>query len=263
MTTQTIYPGFTYIDAPAAIAWLERAFGCVPEQVYPGEPGTIAHAQLRIGRELLMLGSTKTGPMGARSSPALLGGRASLALYVHLIDIEAAYARAQAAGATIVRPLGRTDYDDSRTFTAEDREGYVWAFGTYAASPDSDLSPCLRYDDAPRAIGWLKETFGFHEKMLARDPSGSVAHCELTFGTGLIMCSSHRDDDLHFESPARAGGTAGTTYLYAADPDALYARARDARADVIIPIEDKDYGSREFSIRDLEGSVFTFGTYRP
>jgi uncharacterized glyoxalase superfamily protein PhnB len=263
MTMQTIYPGLTYADAPAAIAWLERAFGCVPEQVYPGDPGKIAHAQLRVGRELVLLGSAGPSLMGPRSSPAMLGGHGTISLYLHVTDIESAFARAQAAGSKIVRPLAGTDYDDSLIFTAEDSEGYAWAFGTYAASPDTDLSPCLRFADAPRAIGWLKETFGFEEKMLVPDGSGGVAHCELAFGTGLIMCGSHRDDDQHCDSPVRAGGTAGTTYLYTADPDTLFARASDVAADIARPIQDMEYGSREFSIRDLEGNVFSFGTYRP
>jgi len=32
---------------------------------------------------------------------------------------------------------------------------------------------------------------------------------------------------------------------------------------VLYGIEDKDYGSREFGVRDPEGNIWSFGTYRP
>jgi uncharacterized glyoxalase superfamily protein PhnB len=40
-------------------------------------------------------------------------------------------------------------------------------------------------------------------------------------------------------------------------------RARAAGADVARELTDMDYGSREFSARDPEGNVWTFGTYDP
>ena len=47
------------------------------------------------------------------------------------------------------------------------------------------------------------------------------------------------------------------------DPDALHARARDAGHDVVEPPTERDYGSREFTVRDPDGRIWTFGTYRP
>jgi uncharacterized glyoxalase superfamily protein PhnB len=265
MTMQTIYPALVYADAPAAIAFLERAFGFVAEHVYPGAGDAIAHAQLRAGSDLVMLGSAN--PASALSdkhtSPQGFGGRGSLALYVHVADIEALYTRACAAGAKIVRPLGGTEYDASQSFTAEDSEGYVWAFGTYAASKASNVSVCLRYEDAATSIAWLREVCGFGEQLIVPEGDARIAHGELTLGAGVLMCASRRDDDLAFDSPARLGGTTGSVYVYVEHPGELYAHVRKAGATLRIPIRDTDYGSREFSVRDPEGTAFTFGTYRP
>ena len=259
MATQTIYPALRYDDAPAAITWLERAFGFAAEHVYPGEPGKIAHAQLRAGRDLIMLGSTTADNV----SPKSLSGRGTLGLYLRVAGVESLYARAQAASATIVRPLTRVDYDDSQTFTALDCEGYVWAFGGYAATSQSDLSACLRYEDAPRAIAWLCDTCGFGQKLIVPGDDGSIAHAELTFGDDVLMIGSRRDDDLSYDTPARTRTTTGALYVYTADVDALYARVRKAGARIVREVEDLDYGSREFGVRDPEGQMLTFGTYRP
>ena len=47
------------------------------------------------------------------------------------------------------------------------------------------------------------------------------------------------------------------------DPDAVHARAAEAGAEVVRGPQDTDYGSREFSVRDLEGNIWSFGTYQP
>jgi uncharacterized glyoxalase superfamily protein PhnB len=47
------------------------------------------------------------------------------------------------------------------------------------------------------------------------------------------------------------------------DPDEHHRRAVAAGANVVRPLENTDYGSREYSARDLEGSPWSFGTYDP
>ena len=264
MTTQTVYPALRYIDAPAAIAWLERAFGFQAEAVYPGKPGTIAHAQLRAGADLLMLGSPREAPgLGKQTSPKDLGGRCTTGIYLCTNDVQSLYASAQAASATILRPLAGAEYDPSKTFTALDCEGYVWSFGGYAPVPGAGLAPCMRYDDPKRTIAWLRDTCGFTEKLVVPRDDGGVAHSELALGSSVVMCSSNADDDLNIVTPAAAGGTTGAVYVYVEDPDALYARIRTTDTPVVRPIENTDYGSREFGVADPEGNGFSFGTYRP
>ena len=47
------------------------------------------------------------------------------------------------------------------------------------------------------------------------------------------------------------------------DPDALFERASATGAEVVQELIDTDYGSRDFSVRDPEGNIWSFGTYGP
>lgn len=121
--------------------------------------------------------------------------------------------------------------------------------------------PTLRYRDPDAAIAWLGDAFGFTPKEVFRDDGGEVVHAELAFGEGLVMLGGLPPDD----APGRLQYDQGvtSTYAHTADPDALFARATAAGADVAMALRDTDYGSREFSVRDPEGHVWSFGTYRP
>jgi uncharacterized glyoxalase superfamily protein PhnB len=120
-----------YADAPAAIDWLCQVLGFERHHVYPGENGTIAHAQLTLGGGMIMLGSGKDDEFGSGfTSPANLGGKESRSVYIVVPDADAAYARAVAAGAAIVRPVQDTPYE-SREFSVKDPEGHTWSVGTY------------------------------------------------------------------------------------------------------------------------------------
>lgn len=127
----TVIPGMRYADAPAAIDWLCQVLGFERHHVYPGENGTIAHAQLTLGGGMIMLGSGKDDEFGSGfTSPANLGGKESRSVYIVVPDADAAYARAVAAGAAIVRPVQDTPYE-SREFSVKDPEGHTWSVGTY------------------------------------------------------------------------------------------------------------------------------------
>ena len=47
------------------------------------------------------------------------------------------------------------------------------------------------------------------------------------------------------------------------DVDSLYESVREAGGDIALEITDTDYGSRDFTVRDPEGNLWAFGTYRP
>jgi uncharacterized glyoxalase superfamily protein PhnB len=129
-TQQSIYPALRYDDAKSAIVWLKAALGFEEQVVYPGEGESIAHAQLQLAGNVIMLGSVKNEPYG--TSPKNLGGTTG-GVYIALetpAQVDAAYARAKSAGAEIVRELNDTDYG-SHEFGVRDPEGYLWSFGTY------------------------------------------------------------------------------------------------------------------------------------
>lgn len=119
--------------------------------------------------------------------------------------------------------------------------------------------PTLRYRDAVAAIDFLESAFGFTRR--AVHPSDAdptvVEHAELDWPLGgAIMLGSLRETA---DWPAAAGS--GATYVVTDEPDALFARATSAGAEVVRPLRDEDYGSRDFVVRDLEGNLWSFGTY--
>ena len=122
---------------------------------------------------------------------------------------------------------------------------------------DQNIYPSFRYRDAPAGIAWLVDVLGFEVSELHEADDGSVAHAELRFGPGLIMLGSEREDSFS------GRGAGGFTYIALDDVDDLYERVRAKDADVVMEIRDTDYGSRDFSVRDPEGNVWSFGTYRP
>jgi uncharacterized glyoxalase superfamily protein PhnB len=52
-------------------------------------------------------------------------------------------------------------------------------------------------------------------------------------------------------------------YVVVSDADAHLARAKAAGAEIVLDIETKDYGGRDYTCRDIGGYVWTFGTYDP
>lgn len=127
----TIMPTLRYRDARAAIDWLSSVLGFTRHAVYDGPNNTVGHAELTLNGGMIMLGSQKDDEYGKNfKSPGELGGVETRSAYVVVTDADAAYARAQAAGAPVVRPLQTTDYG-SREFTIKDPEGHSWSVGTY------------------------------------------------------------------------------------------------------------------------------------
>ena|SRR5437773_688818 len=119
------------------------------------------------------------------------------------------------------------------------------------------LYPSMRYRDAPAAIAFLKEAFGFREREVIANEDGTIAHAELSYGPSVLMLGSERDDPL---VGTRVG--LGWTYVAVDDPDAHCERARAAGAEIVTELHDTDYGSRDYAARDLEGNLWSFGTYR-
>jgi uncharacterized glyoxalase superfamily protein PhnB len=100
-----VYATFRYREAAKMIDWLCRAFGFT--------------VRVRYGK-----GRMVGAPGG--------GGRST---YIAVDDADAAFARAKAAGATILEEPVDRDYG-SRDFICADPEGNVWSFGTYWPKAD-------------------------------------------------------------------------------------------------------------------------------
>jgi uncharacterized glyoxalase superfamily protein PhnB len=126
-----------------------------------------------------------------------------------------------------------------------------------------NIFPAIRYADADAGITFLKRAFGATEKAVHRGEDGVIHHAELAIGAGLVMVGQQREDGrLGGEAP-RALASTISLYITVPDPDAHHATAREAGATVVRELEDTDYGSREYSVRDPEGNLWSFGTYDP
>lgn len=127
-------------------------------------------------------------------------------------------------------------------------------------APAPTVWPALRYHDAPTALRFLTEVLGFRSALVVPDDNRDIAHAELRWpdGGGVMLGSSKHCD------PAHAALSTGATsvYLVTDRVDELHARCVAAGADIVTPLEDTDYGSHTFGLRDHEGNLWTLGTYR-
>jgi uncharacterized glyoxalase superfamily protein PhnB len=124
----------------------------------------------------------------------------------------------------------------------------------------------LRYRNAPAAIDWLCQVFGFEKQLVVPNPDGTIAHAELSFGNGMIMLGSVADTEFGrlMKQPDEIGGAeTQSAYVIVSDADLVYARAKAANAEIVRDIKNEDYGGRGFSCRDLEGHLWSIGTYDP
>jgi len=126
-----------------------------------------------------------------------------------------------------------------------------------------NIFPAVRYRDADAALQWLEAAFGAEPKSVHRDPDGRIQHAELRLGAGLIMFGQHSDEGWMGGEPPRPLASTVSLYIVIADPDAHHARAKAAGANIVRAVEDQPYGSRDYSARDLEGNLWSFGTYDP
>ena len=118
------------------------------------------------------------------------------------------------------------------------------------------ISPVLVYDNSEKAIEFLVKAFGFTEHAVHRTPDGAVAHAELSYAGSYVGLS---DRIPGVQSVFDLGPCA--IYVTVDDPDAHHAQAVAAGAEVVYPLTDQDYGSRDYAVRDPEGFVWSFGTY--
>jgi uncharacterized glyoxalase superfamily protein PhnB len=122
--------------------------------------------------------------------------------------------------------------------------------------------PCLTYRDARGAIAFLTRAFGFEATAVHESADGSrVEHAELRRpdGGGVMFGSFVEGADSPFKR-VQPGGSC--VYVVVDDPDALFARATEAGAQVVRELHDTDWGSRGFTVSDPEGNLWDFGTYR-
>ena len=123
----SVTPYLSLRDAAAAIDFYRRAFGAELVMKLDMPDGSIAHAEIRIGDSVLML-SEENADTG-NGSPLSLGG-SPVFFMIYVPDVDAAFAKALAAGASQIKPVEDQFYGD-RSGTLKDPFGYQWTLATH------------------------------------------------------------------------------------------------------------------------------------
>jgi uncharacterized glyoxalase superfamily protein PhnB len=124
----------------------------------------------------------------------------------------------------------------------------------------------MRYRDVAGAADWLCEAFGFEKQTVLTSDVGTTVYAQLTFGRALIMLAPVGDSPIEkfMKQPDEIGGAeTQSCYFLVADADDHHDQAKAAGAEIILPVEDDDFGGRGYTCRDPEGHIWTFGTYDP
>ncbi len=130
MTTfKRIIPLLVYEDISAAHDFLVRAFGFAPGGVHRNAEGQAIHGEVRVGDSTIWLHRVAASH---RTDSPRATDMAGAGLVVHVVDVDAHYERARAAGAQIARAPEDMPYAQ-REYEARDPEGHRWWFATPTA----------------------------------------------------------------------------------------------------------------------------------
>lgn len=283
-TATAVVPYLTATDAVAALEWYETAFGAVEQLRVVGPDGTLGHAEFHIGEAVFYL-SDEHPAMGV-VSPTSLGGT-PFAVHLTVTDVDALFARAVAAGATVQREPEDQPHG-ARHGTLIDPYGHRWmlsqpieavSLDEYAARsegtayrveaagrPGRDGEPyvdgiwtSVSYRDVDAGIRFVTEVLGFEELVMVRDDAGGIVHSEYRWPEGgIVQVAGEAEGNPFLPRPGDA-----CFYVVTADPHAVWERCRAADVEVLREPEEPHYdpGGMGFSIRDAEGNTWSFGTY--
>ncbi|MDW5595692.1 VOC family protein [Conexibacter stalactiti] len=133
---------------------------------------------------------------------------------------------------------------------------------TKTAMTTPAIVPILNFAHGRRTIDWLCEAFGFEPLMVVAGEDGHVGHCELALGRQLVMGGSAGSGTPY----ERISHPPGRAMLYVALDGGVREhceRARAAGAEIVLELEEKEYGGTDYTARDPEGNLWTFGSYVP
>jgi PhnB protein len=114
------------------------------------------------------------------------------------------------------------------------------------------ITPQLVVKGVAQAVAWYTKAFGANELLRNAAPDGeSIMHSELLLGDSRFFVVDEFPGSM--TSPATLGGTPVTLHLYVHDVDALFAKAVDAGATVLMPVADQFWGDRYGMLADPFG----------
>ncbi len=113
------------------------------------------------------------------------------------------------------------------------------------------VTPNLIVHGVEQAIEFYKQAFGAEEKFRLAMPDQTIVHCELRIGDSCLNIGEAMDG-----WPAHPL----LAQIYVEDSDAVFARAVNAGARVLMPMTDMFFGSREGRVADPFGGTWTIAS---
>jgi PhnB protein len=121
-----VIPALAFKGADAALKWYTTIFGAKEKMRFDSPDGTIAHAEITIGGDVIMVSEEMPE---YNSSPKTVGGN-SVNLCIYVPDVDAVIKKAVNNGAKLVAPVKDEFYGD-RSGRIEDPFGYRWIVSTH------------------------------------------------------------------------------------------------------------------------------------
>ena len=120
----------------------------------------------------------------------------------------------------------------------------------------TSLAPMLSVRSGARAVEFYREAFGASEVFRIESPDGAVV-CRLSIDGAEFWVADESPEHKNF-SPETLGGGTVRMILSVGDPDASFARAIRAGAQVVVPVEN-NYGWRLGRLVDPYGHHWEIG----
>jgi PhnB protein len=124
--TSIIIPRLVCRDPASEIDFCVRAFEAIEVNRRPGPDGSVAHALLTIGPEMIMVES-EWPSLPSRAPTA--DGTSPVVIFLYVPDVDQTVARASACGAKVLVPLQNQFWGDRMAWLM-DPSGHVWTVAT-------------------------------------------------------------------------------------------------------------------------------------
>jgi len=122
------------------------------------------------------------------------------------------------------------------------------------------VSPYLVIRNAAKAIEFYQQAFAAEERFRMPGPDGKIMHAELQIGDSIVMLSDEFPE-MGAPSPQTLNGTSVSIFLYVEDVDAVFKKAVDAGAKVLMPVADMFWGDRFGKLTDPFGHQWQIATH--
>ncbi len=124
-------------------------------------------------------------------------------------------------------------------------------------SPLRQRISILVYRDLGAAHRYLVDVFGLTPGEVTTIPDGTVVHAEVYAGDGVIWLHPETEQ-YRLASPASLGAATATMAVMVDDVDEHHRLVAAKGAEIVYEPVDQPYGYREYSARDLEGTLWSF-----